>query len=146
MELIERSDSLGGSVAAIAEGFFQEEIARSAYEHQMRVESGETTVVGVNRFADSNEALTIPAPDYSSLEADQVRSLAGVKAKRDSREVEECLESLRKRAAALLDHGERPPVMPSIIEAVRARCTIGEISGAFLHVWGAYSPATSGRT
>jgi methylmalonyl-CoA mutase, N-terminal domain len=146
MELIERSDSIGGSVAAIAEGFFQEEIARSAYEHQMRVESGATTVVGVNRFADSNDVPTIPAPDYSSLEADQVKSLAEVRAHRDARAVQECLDSLRDCATALLLDGSRPPVMPSILEAVRARCTIGEISGAFLDVWGAYSPGAGART
>lgn len=141
MQLIERSDALGGSVAAIAEGFFQEEISRSAYEHQMRVETGATTVVGVNRFADSNDSPVIPAPDYSSLEADQVKSLAEVRGRRDSRAVGVCLDALRERATALLDEGTRPAVMPTIIEAVRARCTIGEISSAFLDVWGAYSPS-----
>ena len=146
MELIARSDSLGGSVAAIAEGFFQEEIGRSAYEHQMRVESGATTVVGVNRFADANDIPAIPAPDYSSLEADQVRSLAGIKEQRDGAVVEQCLNSVRDCATALLLDGARPAVMPSIIEAVRARCTIGEISGAFRDVWGVYSPATGANT
>jgi methylmalonyl-CoA mutase N-terminal domain/subunit len=68
MALIEKADSLGGSEAAIAAGFFQEEIARSAYEHQLRVESGATTVVGVNRFTNDDPPPAIPAPDYSALE------------------------------------------------------------------------------
>src|SRR6476659_9591794 len=67
-ELIARSDELGGAESAIAEGFFQEEIGRSAYEHQMRVESGATTVVGVNKFTDGGEIPVIPAPDFSMLE------------------------------------------------------------------------------
>jgi methylmalonyl-CoA mutase, N-terminal domain len=146
MELIERSDALGGSVAAIAEGFFQEEIARSAYQHQLRVESGSTTVVGVNRFTDSNEIPPIPAPDYSSLEKDQVASLSLVKSRRDSRVVDECLQSLRTQAMRLMDSGSRPSVMPVIIDAVRARCTIGEISAAFLDKWDSYSPSTAATT
>jgi methylmalonyl-CoA mutase N-terminal domain/subunit len=146
MELIQRSDSLGGSVAAIAEGFFQEEIARSAYEHQLRVENGSTTVVGVNRFADSNEIPVIPAPDYSSLESDQIESLAGVKRNRNQAAVKECLAALRRAADGLMGSGVRPAVMPVIIDAVRARCTIGEISGAFLEKWGAHSPSIGGST
>ena len=144
MELIQRSDSLGGSVAAIAEGFFQEEIARSAYEHQLRVESGSTTVVGVNRFADSNEIPVIPAPDYSSLESGQIESLLAVKRNRNQEAVQGCLEALRRTAEGLMGSGARPAVMPVIIDAVRARCTIGEISGAFLEKWGAYAPSIGG--
>jgi methylmalonyl-CoA mutase N-terminal domain/subunit len=146
MDLIQRSDSLGGSVDAIAEGFFQEEIGRSAYEHQLRVENGSTTVVGVNRFADSNEIPVIPAPDYSSLESDQIESLAGVKRNRNQAAVKECLAALRRAADGLMGSGVRPAVMPVIIDAVRARCTIGEISGAFLEKWGAHSPSIGGST
>ena len=144
MELIQRSDSLGGSVAAIAEGFFQEEIARSAYEHQLRVENGSTTVVGVNRFADANEIPVIPAPDYSSLESGQIESLLAVKRNRNQEAVQGCLEALRRTAQGLMGSGARPAVMPVIIDAVRARCTIGEISGAFLEKWGAYAPSIGG--
>jgi methylmalonyl-CoA mutase N-terminal domain/subunit len=144
MELIQRSDSLGGSVAAIAEGFFQEEIGRSAYEHQLRVENGSTTVVGVNRFADSNEIPVIPAPDYSSLESGQIESLLAVKRNRNQEAVQGCLEALRGTAEGLMGSGARPAVMPVIIDAVRARCTIGEISGAFLEKWGAYAPSIGG--
>jgi methylmalonyl-CoA mutase N-terminal domain/subunit len=143
MELIVRSDELGGSVAAIAEGFFQEEIGRSAYEHQMRVENGSTTVVGVNRFADANDIPVIPAPDYSALEKDQVSSLAEIRGKRDSAMVGRCLSTLRECAAGLVRSGSRPEVMPAIVDAVRARCTIGEISAAFLDVWGPHSPSAS---
>ena len=145
LELIERSDALGGSVAAIAEGFFQEEIGRSAYEHQLRVESGSTTVVGVNRFTDSNEIPPIPAPDYSTLEKDQVESVRLVKERRDSRAVSACLAALTDRATGLMQPGNRPVVMPTIIDAVRARCTIEEISSALIRPWGSYSPSAGAR-
>ena len=142
MALIEQSDALGGSVAAIATGFFQDEISRSAYEHQLRVESGATTVVGVNKFFDSNDSPVIPAPDYSSLERDQVESLANLRRKRDSSAVRDSLSGLSDAAGGLMnDSGEKPQVMPRIIEAVRARCTIGEISSALLEKWGAYTPS-----
>ena len=136
MELIEKSDAVGGSVAAIAAGFFQEEIARSAYEHQLRVESGATTVVGVNRFTDDEPPPPIPAPDYSRLEQDQVRSLAEVRRKRDGQSVNRCLEALSNGADSETIH-----LMPLIIDAVTHRCTIGEISGALLEKWGAHSPS-----
>src|SRR6476646_8067211 len=51
LELIEKVDGLGGAAAAIGASFFQEEIARSAYEFQMRVENGESVIVGVNKYA-----------------------------------------------------------------------------------------------
>ncbi len=141
LELIEKSDAAGGSVSAIAAGFFQDEIARSAYEHQLRVESGATTVVGVNKFTDDEPPLPIPAPDYSSLEKDQVQSLRNLREKRDDGAVSKNLEALSTGAASLVaNHTDRPSMMPLIIDAVRARCTIGEISNAFLAQWGPHAP------
>src|SRR4029078_9362059 len=101
-ELISRSDDLGGAETAIGEGFFQEEIARSAYEHQLRVESGATVVVGVNRFTDDTPELDIPAPDYSGLEEDQVASLKAVRERRDRPVVERSLEELAQCAARVM--------------------------------------------
>jgi len=141
MELIEKADELGGSEDAIAAGFFQDEIARSAYEHQLRVESGAVTVVGVNRFTDDDPPPPIPAPDFSQLEAEQIRSLAGVKAKRDAGSVSRSLKALEMGAAALMESAtDSPPLMPVIIDAVRARCSVGEIASALQARWGIYSP------
>jgi methylmalonyl-CoA mutase N-terminal domain/subunit len=141
LELIEKADELGGSVSAISAGFFQEEIGRSAYEHQLRVESGSTTVVGVNRFADDADTLTIPAPDYSSLEADQVRSLGEFKAQRDAKLVASSLDALGAAARTYVEAGATPAhMMPLIIDAVRARCTVGEIATALRAIWGIYHP------
>jgi methylmalonyl-CoA mutase N-terminal domain/subunit len=138
LKLIERVDELGGSEQAIAAGFFQEEIARSAYEHQLRVEAGDTVIVGVNRFADDEEALSIPAPDYSALEKAQVKSVKAVRKKRDA--------SKAKRASVALQEASGTAstdthLMPLIIDAVRARATVGEISSALAENWGYFRPS-----
>ncbi|MGI9043600.1 MAG: acyl-CoA mutase large subunit family protein [Gemmatimonadaceae bacterium] len=139
MELIERSDALGGSEAAIAAGFFQEEIARSAYEHQLRVESGATTVVGVNRFTDGTEHPPITAPDYSGLERGQVDGLRECRSRRDPAAAAQALDRLEHAAVHLMSEEQRESgIMVAIIGAVRARCTVGEISSAFEKQWGLY--------
>ena len=141
--LIARVDERGGAARAIEAGFFQEEIARSAYAHQLRVESGETVVVGVNRFVDETEAPVIPSPDYTALELGQIRRLARLRGSRDEKAVVGALSDLRDVAVAYRDEapaGERPPLVPRIIEAVRARVTVGEISDCLRAEWGAYRP------
>ena len=142
LELIAKSDELGGSEAAIATGFFQDEIARSAYQHQLRVESGSTVVVGVNRFTDDEPPPPIPAPDFSRLEQDQRASLADLKAGRDNATVSECLAALGTAATEMLTTAHSVPMMPLIIHAVRARATVGEIAAALGDKWGHYDPGT----
>ncbi len=138
LELIAKVDELGGSEKAIAAGFFQEEIARSAYEHQLRVEAGETVIVGVNRFADEEAPLSIPAPDYSALEKAQVKSVKAARKKRDAADVKRAIAAVRKAAAL---PATETHLMPLIIDAVRARATVGEISGALADNWGYFRPS-----
>jgi methylmalonyl-CoA mutase N-terminal domain/subunit len=133
--LIEEVDALGGAAKAIERGFFQEAIARSAYEHQKAVESGERVVVGVNRFTDDSPPLAIETPDFSALEARQRARLAEARRRRDGRAVESALAELRTAAAGTT------PLMPQILTAIRSRATIGEISDALRDVWGVYRPA-----
>jgi methylmalonyl-CoA mutase N-terminal domain/subunit len=133
-ELIEQVDALGGAAAAIERGFFQEAIARSAYEIQKAQEAGELVVVGLNRFTDDSPPPAIEIPDYSALEARQRRRLAAVRAGRDAAAVAAALDAVGHAAA-----GETP-LMPVILEAVRARGTVGEISDALRKVWGVYRP------
>ena len=142
LELIDKVDALGGAAAAIGASFFQEEIARSAYEFQMRVEHGESVIVGVNRYADNEAPPVIPTPDYSELERDQRARIAAVRAKRDASRVEASLTSLRKAAAPYGRRGaERGPLVELIIDAVRVRATVGEIADALRESWGEYRPA-----
>jgi len=137
LELILKVDALGGSEKAIAAGFFQEEIARSAYEHQLRVEAGETVIVGVNRFVDDEGPPSIPAPDYSALEREQVENVKRLRKKRKSAEVKSALAALREASAP---NSNGPRLMPLIVDAVRARATVGEISETLATNWGLYRP------
>ena len=163
MELLAKVDALGGAERAIAAGFFQDEIARSAYAHQMRVESGETVVVGVNQFGDGADPPIIPSPDYSRLESEQVARLREVKSTRDAARVERALQALGIAAESYADDandahdaqgahgadavpgsgaaGSLPPLMPLIVEAVRARASVGEISDTLQSRWSVYRPA-----
>jgi methylmalonyl-CoA mutase N-terminal domain/subunit len=143
VELISRVDELGGAAAAIRAGFFQEEIARSAYEHQLRVEAGDTVVVGVNKFSDGLEPPIIPAPDFSALERDQRERLAAIRNSRNSSDVAARLEALREASRAYASPGgasSLPHLMPLIIDAVRSRASVGEISDSLESNWQRYQP------
>ncbi len=122
--LIERIDALGGAAHAIERGFYQEAIARSAYEVQRAQERGDLVVVGVNRFTDEAPPPAIDTPDFSQLEARQVERLREQRARRDGARVQAALAGLTTVA------GGTAPLMPPILEAVRARATVGEIRTA----------------
>jgi methylmalonyl-CoA mutase N-terminal domain/subunit len=134
--LVEEVELQGGAPRAIERGFFQAAIARSAYEQQRAVESGEQVVVGVNEYADDREAPSIPAPDYSALAAAQRRRTAEMRGKRDTGNVKRVLGALEAAA-----RDPRASLMEPILGAVRARATVGEISDVLRGVWGEYTPA-----
>ena len=134
-ELMAVVDELGGAARAIERGFFQEAIARSAYELQKAQESGDRVVVGVNRYADDSPPLSIQAPDFSALESEQRARLAQVKRERDGTAVAAALKKVRHAASGA------DPLMPPIVDAVRARSSLGEISDTLREVWGVYRPA-----
>jgi len=129
----------GGSVAAIEAGYLQQEIARSAYEHQKAVESAGRTIVGVNRFEDGAAILVVPAPDFRSLEAGQAARVAAARSGRDGRSARDALDGLR--AAAPQVGAENSSVMDSILQCVRSRATVGEISDALEAAFGRFRPA-----
>ena len=143
LELLGKVDALGGAAAAIRAGFFQEEIGRSAYEYQLRVEAGETVVVGVNKFSDGQDPPIIPSPDFSALEMGQVAGLKQVKASRDNAAVLAALQAIADIAPEYLPAhvGARAPLMPRIIDAVRLRASVGEIADTLEKVWGRYQPS-----
>jgi methylmalonyl-CoA mutase N-terminal domain/subunit len=133
--LIGEIDQLGGAARAIELGFFQDAIAQSAYELQKAQESGERVVVGVNRFTDESAPLAVQTPDFTVLEQQQRSRLSQVKGGRDAKSVQAALESLRQAA------GGNERLMPLIIEAVRARASLGEISDTLRAIWGVYRPS-----
>ena len=123
----------GGAVRAIGEGYIQREIAQSAYAAQQAVERGEAVVVGVNRFEDGTEVEAPRAPDYSKLAAKQKAQLARARATRDAARTAQALSDLGAAAAA-----PRAPLMEPILEAVRARATVGEITSGLVERWGRF--------
>jgi methylmalonyl-CoA mutase N-terminal domain/subunit len=142
MELLGRVDAIGGAAKAIAASFFQEEIARSAYEYQKSVERGDTVIVGVNKFTDDSEKPEIPIPDYSRLEQEQAERLRSVKQKRDAEQLSVALENLGKSADRFTAPTaiQRGSLVPAIVESVRARASVGEIANVLRSRWGAYRP------
>jgi methylmalonyl-CoA mutase N-terminal domain/subunit len=135
LALIREVDNLGGAAAAIERGFFQDAIARSAYALQQAQESGAAIVVGLNRFTDDSAAPSTATPDFPELEARQRSRVAAVRAARDGVAAISALGSVEQAARGT------EPLMPRIIEAVRARATLGEISDTLRKAWGVYRPA-----
>jgi methylmalonyl-CoA mutase N-terminal domain/subunit len=132
LELIERIDERGGAVAAVEQGFVQEQIEESAYRYQAEVESGERVIVGVNRFAeDEDERVELLRVDPEAEARQQART-ARVRAERDADAAVAALAEVRRVAA-----GEENLLVP-MREALRARCTVGEICGVLRELWGTY--------
>jgi methylmalonyl-CoA mutase N-terminal domain/subunit len=106
------------------------------------VERGETVIVGVNRFEDGESETVVAPPDYSALEQDQVARLREVRARRDGRAVQGALSALGDAAATYADASgkARAELMPCIVDAVRARASVGEISDVLRERWGAHRP------
>jgi methylmalonyl-CoA mutase N-terminal domain/subunit len=131
--LIAEIDDLGGSVEAIATGWMQARIAESAYFAQQSIERGETIVVGVNRFAESEASAPIPLQRISAaVERAQIARLQAYRAERDAMHVKACLEDVRAAAAATDN------LMPHFVEAVDAGATLGEVCGVLREVFGVH--------
>jgi methylmalonyl-CoA mutase N-terminal domain/subunit len=130
--LIDRVDSMGGMVTAIEEGVIQREIARESYRQQKRVESGDKVIVGVNRFDRPEEPkLALYEPDPGILGRQRER-LSEVKARRDASRVAEALRVLKEAARGTTN------LMPFLIACAEAYCTVGEMNGVLLEVFGRF--------
>ena len=129
-------DDMGGAVAAIESGYMQKRIAESAYKYYRGVANGEKVIVGVNKFADPEEDQSFRVLSVDpKIREEQIASIKAVKSKRDNVKVEKSLEELGKAAAT-----ENVNLMPLIIDAVRNRCTLGEIMDTLRDVFGEYRP------
>src|SRR5215510_4789747 len=97
-QLIEKIDVMGGSVSAIEQGFIQNEIARSAYEYQRQIETGEKIIVGMNKFTVDEESPTPILKVDDSIRQMQVKKLQHLKENRDHAKVDQCLQDLNDKA------------------------------------------------
>ncbi len=132
LQLIEKIDAMGGSVSAIEQGFIQNEIARSAYEYQQRIESGSKIIVGVNKFTADEENTTPLFKIDDSIQKIQVDKLNELKRKRNKVMAADSLSAIVNTAK------DGDNLMPFVIEAVENYCTLGEIADALRGVWGEY--------
>ncbi|MFF4341597.1 methylmalonyl-CoA mutase [Kitasatospora sp. NPDC001540] len=134
LELMAKVEDMGGAVAAIEQGYQKGEIERTAYRIQQEQDSGERTVVGVNRFQLAEEEPYEPLRVDPAIEAQQAERLARLRADRDTSAVDRALSQLRK-AAEGTDN-----VLYPMKEALAARATVGEVCDALRGVWGTYVP------
>ena len=134
VDILAKVDALGGTIKAIEEGYFQREIADSAYDTARRRASGDQPLIGVNRFVEP--AAPVPVPIHkvdAAVEARQVARLQEVRRRRDGAKVAALLDRLEAEAK---DPGAN--LMPITIEAVKARATLGEIVARLRGLFGAY--------
>lgn len=137
-DYIDKIDRMGGAVAAIEQGYMQQEMAAHAYEYQHEVELGKRTVIGVNKFNDSKKLAEqdVLTADLSVGER-QIARLEKMKAARDNEAVKAALEKLREAAKGAEN------LMPYLIDAVKTYATLGEICGVLREEFGEYKQSGS---
>jgi methylmalonyl-CoA mutase cobalamin-binding domain/chain len=133
-EILRKIDAMGGTLAALETGFFQQQIADSAYDFARRKASGDQAVIGVNKFVEPAEPASIEIHRVDpAVEARQVARVQETRRRRDGARVDSLLERLAREA--------RDPavnLIPTTIELVKARATLGEIAARLRAVWGSY--------
>ena len=137
-DYIDKIDRMGGAVAAIEQGYMQQEMAAHAYEYQHEVELGKRTVIGVNKFNDSKKLAEqdVLMADLSVGER-QIARLEKMKGARDNEAVKAALEKLREAAKGTEN------LMPYLIDAVKTYATLGEICGVLREEFGEYKQSGS---
>lgn len=133
-EYIKKIDSIGGTLTAIEQGYIQKEIQNSSYRFQKEIESGERAYVGINKYTMEEpppEGLLKVDMSVGEVEAAKLKKL---RATRDQAQWKAALDKLRKVSQTSEN------VMPTVIEAVKARATVGEICDVWREIYGEYRP------
>jgi len=134
MEYIRKIDDMGGAQAAIERGYIQNEIQDAAYHYQRAVEKKEEVVVGVNQFQVEETKELERLKIDPAIEANQVARLKKFKGARDTAKVSELLAQVESAAH------QAENMLPLLVIAVEAGCTLGEICDVLRGVWGEYQP------
>jgi len=133
MAYINRIDELGGIIRAIDIGYPQKEIADAAYRYQQQLDAGEKVIVGVNKYAMTDEPSKVPILVIDeSVRTHQVERLEQTRTRRDAGAVANALDKLKTAAH------KNENTMPATIDAVRVYATLGEICSALRDVYGIY--------
>jgi methylmalonyl-CoA mutase N-terminal domain/subunit len=133
-EYMEKIDAMGGTLKAIEEGYIQREIQDSAYRFQKEIETNERVYVGINKYTMKEPPptnLLKVDPKQREIETEKLKKLRG---ERDQKVWKAALD----RLAEVSKTDEN--VMPAVIEAVKARATVGEICDVWRNIWGEYRP------
>jgi methylmalonyl-CoA mutase N-terminal domain/subunit len=131
-DYIEKIDDIGGAVIATEKGYMQREIVESAYRHQREVETRKRIIVGVNEFIVDEEAPIKTLRVNPMVEKKQIERLNALKRTRDEQKVKMVIEELRNAAE------NEENLMPSVLKAVKAYATLGEICDTLRDVYGEY--------
>ena len=135
---LKKIDRMGGALAAIEKGFFQEEIRRNAYNMKKEVDANKRIIVGVNKFQDSSNVEPKLNVIDTEMESKQKNRLKSFRNNRDKLNFESAISSFEK-AAEKQDEN----LMPYIIGAVKNKATLGEISNTFRAIFGTFEPKIS---
>ena len=134
---LDEIDAQGGMVRAVEAGYPQREIADAAYRYQRELEAGDRVVVGVNRFVDASETLSVPVLEVPEASlARQLARLGRVRRERDSEAVGSALAALRDAAAR--PESSATNLMPHFIRCAEAYATLGEQCAVLREVFGEY--------
>jgi methylmalonyl-CoA mutase N-terminal domain/subunit len=130
----ERIEEIGGVIPGIEMGYFQREIANAAFIYQQEIDRGERVIVGVNKYQMDDEQIEIPLLkiEEDAIQRHQSGKLNHLRHRRDARRAQECLDNI-KRAAERDEN-----VMPHLIDAAHAYCTLGEMVNILKEVYSEY--------
>jgi methylmalonyl-CoA mutase N-terminal domain/subunit len=131
---LERIDALGGAVAAIEQGFMQDEIEQAAYEYSKGIDEGEKIIVGVNRYTEDAPEPAEVFPIDPTLQAAQIESVRSVRARRDQPAVDAALADVAAAARGTQN------LLPPMKVALAAMATLGEVSDVLRSEFGVYQP------
>ena len=132
LEEMEKIEKIGGMVEAVSSGYIQREVSRQAYEFEKKLQDGEVTKVGVNKYTEGVD-MEVDLHEYNEESAlHQVERLKSLKVERDNRAVGKALSALEKAAT------EKQNVMPSLVECCQSYATVGEMADVFRDVFGEY--------
>jgi methylmalonyl-CoA mutase N-terminal domain/subunit len=129
---------IGGALAAVEKGYFQDEIRKNAYQLKKDIDEKKRIIVGVNKFQDQHSVEPTLNLVDTEIERRQVARLKDLKSSRDKIKVEHAISALKKAAENQDDN-----LMPYIISAVKSHVTLGEISNTFGQIFGRYEPKVS---
>ena len=140
-EVYQKIEDLGGAISALEKGYYLREMAEGMYRYQREVESGQRSVIGVNKHIVEKEVPIKLFTGDQEAERRQVERLNKARRERDRSRVEKSLAEIRKVAESKAA-GRNGNIVPAMIEAVKAHASVGEIFGILREIFGEYKPPT----